>query len=485
MSVDPINSLPIEFPATLNEVSQKALSEYCYSNHVLTLVQDIASKQFALLKEPNLDPLPASLRVVALFTNDRERVQKLFCDIVRGGETISIEEAIYVAGSNFFDLEMKLREIQERMYSSQEITAEEIFTICSIIEQGLPINSSCIHSICNQLAPLFYSIASCFDMETLQPKNLEILTAQSANTCYKLHDEVGIKFIFKPASGESELQQYKGILQGTYFLREQFAFSVNQSGFFPIPPTLVLKISDPQEGHLIGSCQLFVNDALPLGRLIVAGANQELVERLDKVSRDQLQACLIFDIIYNNIDRNANNLLVDGNGQLVMIDHGLILSFDASDPLSLDYLALTQLNHPWGDAAKAFVNQWDIQSVIMPLKAISATEAVINRTVNAAEFLKRAIKDNLSPRQTGLIALECSMMLWNKGLFSRLVGDIENLGELKKVWDQLIGDGKSPTAAKVKVGRHFYAESLSSEVKKILFPGEIEPCRALFTGDGS
>ena len=111
--------------------------------------------------------------------------------------------------------------------------------------------------------------------------------------------------VYKPQRGEAPLWDFP---EGTLYLREYAAYLLSEAlGWGFVPPTL---IRDGNYG--IGSVQLYVESD--------AGANYFT---LRASHRDEMLRVCTFDIIANNADRKASHCLLDPQGSIWAIDHGV------------------------------------------------------------------------------------------------------------------------------------------------------------------
>jgi uncharacterized repeat protein (TIGR03843 family) len=116
--------------------------------------------------------------------------------------------------------------------------------------------------------------------------------------------------VYKPRRGEAPLWDFP---DGTLYRRERAAYLVAQAlGWDFIPLTV---IRDGPEG--IGSMQLFVETDGSPHRPQLADAH-----------RDQLARIALYDLMTNNADRKAGHCLVDTDGKVWGIDHGLTFHTD-------------------------------------------------------------------------------------------------------------------------------------------------------------
>lgn len=119
----------------------------------------------------------------------------------------------------------------------------------------------------------------------------------------------GVEFaaVYKPHRGESPLWDFP---TGELYKREAGAYRLSRLLGWPmVPPTVV---RDGPEG--VGSLQLYIRHD-PEAHFFVQRDNLELVP--------QLKRMCAFDVIANNADRKGGHCLLDEDGQVWGIDHGL------------------------------------------------------------------------------------------------------------------------------------------------------------------
>ena len=131
----------------------------------------------------------------------------------------------------------------------------------------------------------------------------------SSNHAFLVHIRAGheeyIRAVYKPRDGERPLYDFP---RGTLYKREYAAFIVSSALGWPrIPVTAV------RDGPLgPGSMQLFIENDPKVTYFQLAG------ER-----RNELYELAVFDLLSNNADRKAGHCLLDADGAVWSIDHGL------------------------------------------------------------------------------------------------------------------------------------------------------------------
>jgi uncharacterized repeat protein (TIGR03843 family) len=113
--------------------------------------------------------------------------------------------------------------------------------------------------------------------------------------------------VYKPLRGESPLWDFP---DGGLYKREVAAYELSKLlGWTFVPPTVV---RDGPEG--VGSLQVFVRHDTQ-SHFFVQRENEELVRQLKRIC--------VFDYVANNADRKGGHCLLDLDGHVWGIDHGL------------------------------------------------------------------------------------------------------------------------------------------------------------------
>lgn len=116
--------------------------------------------------------------------------------------------------------------------------------------------------------------------------------------------------VYKPQSGESPLWDFP---QGTLWAREVAAYEVDRAlGWMMVPAT----VGREQAPFGPGSVQQFVahDPARHYFTLVEEDAPEILA---------QLRRMVVFDLVINNADRKGGHVLVDDDGRLRLVDHGV------------------------------------------------------------------------------------------------------------------------------------------------------------------
>jgi hypothetical protein len=124
-----------------------------------------------------------------------------------------------------------------------------------------------------------------------------------------------LKTVYKPVQGERPLWDFPN---QTLARREVAAFLVSEAlGWNLVPPTIFREKGSPMGP---GSVQLFIEHDPELHYF-----------NFNPGQRQHLPKVMLFDLLINNADRKAGHLLIDPQGKLFLIDHGL--SFHVEDKL--------------------------------------------------------------------------------------------------------------------------------------------------------
>ncbi|MFI5659522.1 SCO1664 family protein [Streptomyces sp. NPDC051684] len=161
--------------------------------------------------------------------------------------------------------------------------------------------------------------------------------------CTVTHDGREARCVYKPVRGERPLWDFP---DGTLAQREVAAYEVSEAlGWGLVPPTV---LRDGPYGE--GMCQLWIAgpEDEAAGQELLALVDREEPEEgwkaigfaevgegrtalLVHADDDRLRRLSVLDAVINNGDRKGGHLLVDAEGHLFGIDHGV--TFNAEDKL--------------------------------------------------------------------------------------------------------------------------------------------------------
>jgi hypothetical protein len=121
--------------------------------------------------------------------------------------------------------------------------------------------------------------------------------------------------VYKPMQGERPLWDFPDKTLGK---REVAAFSISEILEWNLVPPTVFRAQGAPMGP--GSLQIFIEHD-----------PEHHYFNFKEKDKSQIPRIMLFDLIINNADRKAGHLLIDPQGELWLIDHGL--SFHAEDKL--------------------------------------------------------------------------------------------------------------------------------------------------------
>lgn len=128
-----------------------------------------------------------------------------------------------------------------------------------------------------------------------------------------VHDDVQLMAVYKPQKGERPLWDFP---DGTLCYREVAAFLTSQElGWELVPPTVLREGS-----HGVGSMQFYIDHDPEVNYFT-----------FDTEVIPQLMRLATFDCVVNNADRKGGHCLLDSQGHLWGIDHGI--TFHTSNKL--------------------------------------------------------------------------------------------------------------------------------------------------------
>ncbi len=114
--------------------------------------------------------------------------------------------------------------------------------------------------------------------------------------------------VYKPTKGEQPLWDFP---ENTLAFREVAAFITSEAlGWGLVPPT----VYRPAGPHGPGSMQFYIHAQEDVHYFSLRGNPQHV---------DTLQKVAVFDLLINNADRKGGHMLMDTEGKLWLIDHGI------------------------------------------------------------------------------------------------------------------------------------------------------------------
>ncbi len=185
-------------------------------------------------------------------------------------------------------------------------------------------------------------------------------------------DGAGALAVYKPARGERPLHDFP---DETLYKREVAAYEVSRAlGWDLVPPTVVR--TEAPLGP--GSVQLFIDHDPSQHYFTLLEENQTFFKRL-----------ATFDILCNNADRKSGHCLLDAEGRIWAVDHGLtfntapklrtvIWDFAGRRVPARERQAVARLDSELGDAGSPLVealarllHQGEIEALRLRVRALS------------------------------------------------------------------------------------------------------------------
>ena len=183
-----------------------------------------------------------------------------------------------------------------------------------------------------------------------------------------------LKAVYKPMRGERPLWDFPDKTLGR---REVAAYLLSEAlGWQLVPPT-VFRVKDAPMGP--GSVQLFIEHDPEYHYFNFKEADKKFFPQI-----------MLFDLLINNADRKAGHLLVDPEGDLWLIDHGL--SFHVEEKLRTVI--------------------WDHGGEPIPSKLLSDIESIIPLLSQNAP-LYRSLQPHLLPLEIEVLQARAKTLLEN------------------------------------------------------------------------
>ncbi len=233
-----------------------------------------------------------------------------------------------------------------------------------------------------QVAPDFKDIINHCPLYTSQ----ELLGGENIHTVYVLRDKhYEPEWIFKPTlevDSENQLAELNLNDPPTISIREHLAHTLNFHQGLPIPATYYVEIKG-----FVGSLQLFIRDT---------HKNLEMAQP-HLITVMNLQALLVYDLLFSNCDRHTNNILLKKteHGILVFgINHDSCICFD-NRPLKIDYMEFEQaFNRNFDDSIADLVSPARIESYQKIMMERGMSEASVRWMQYAGETIRAAYSQN-------------------------------------------------------------------------------------------
>ena len=217
--------------------------------------------------------------------------------------------------------------------------------------------------------------------------------------------------VYKPVVGERPLWDFP---EGTLSGREVAVWAVDHALGFNLVPLTVWR----EEGQLgAGMCQQWIVedesqplvDVVPLGesltgwRTVLKARDEEnAIVELIHSEHDRLRDLALLDAVVNNADRKAGHIIVDIEGRVFGIDHGIALNSENKLRTVL-----------WGWAGEALIERHLDALLELQNQLIERVEP-IDRWLNGAErrALRARVQDLLSTRTYPLPSAQWPSIPW-------------------------------------------------------------------------
>ncbi|MBI5930202.1 MAG: SCO1664 family protein [Chloroflexi bacterium] len=181
--------------------------------------------------------------------------------------------------------------------------------------------------------------------------------------------------VYKPQSGERSLWDFP---DGTLCYREVAAFVLSEALEWGIVPPTVLRQEGP-EG--VGSLQLFIQHDAEINYF-----------SLDDSFVPQLLMMALFDCLVNNADRKGGHVLVDAQGKVWGIDHGICF-------------------HPYPKLRSVI---WDFAGQPIPDELLGDVNRVVETLCDPAQGLTQTLQNLLSPDEIDAMNKRANRLLTTK-----------------------------------------------------------------------
>lgn len=206
-----------------------------------------------------------------------------------------------------------------------------------------------------------------------------LFRSENMHETYALGDGGKCHWIFKPV--QKKMGEYCGN-DPQMTVREYAASQLNYKKQFPIPKTILVEIQG-----WVGSAQFFIEEAKKLSKIIPSA-----------VSRRELQALAIFDLLFGNMDRHVDNILCKEVSHVVPpifipygIDHDDCLRGLAKGELKLEYQSLEAIHKPFDATLEEIVSSEYLKNYEEIKRYSQMNEDAISWMYTAAGILKNAI----------------------------------------------------------------------------------------------
>jgi hypothetical protein len=269
-------------------------------------------------------------------------------------------------------------------------------------------------------------------------------------------------WVFKPRDEETYPLGI-GIPRGGGTVREHFATIVNDDGIYPIPFTahVILFGKEGSVQRVVPGKSLRVleeEEKYPPEGKDDAPMQAVASDVIASISARQMQAKLIFDLIFGNGDGHEGNIMC-APSSFYSIDHGNICSTSDQAVLCIPYVRLLKSTEPLAPDLLAYCRDLPIGKYRDLMRRFGFDEAAITCMEMRANWLIYALSRGLTIQEAAIpLALKTSQLIYQKkvdlpplaeAIYSLRIElhalcSREKWGELKAVLTTLRGGGRIP-----------------------------------------
>lgn len=422
------------------KATSKALNTHCdkiKQDHGLDHFPTLAETQ-EILKQTKIEQMFEKMSLhddrLQLASDEIETIRCCFANSLEGLDGIgSLEELAKVLTAC----------ARERLEAFEPLEQEEIKAIYNVLNME-QVKAYYELDASNEYHPTvvfkyLYEAVIAFEAD---PDKAKVSTAPGGeflgvNGSYFLQNQQGERlWIFKPANEEKE-GMMAGVPAGQGAKREHIACLLNHHMGYGIPYTAYVRIGGQE-----GSAQRFVQNCKGIINLQTMPDKAGILPRLTAAS---LQASLVFDMRFNNWDRHMGNLMFRLSADdlnVVMIDHGCILSTSVDDMPKFEQLSMPQMHAEMDHSLEVLFSEETERKDVEILRKHQIPEEAIARMKNATLVFRQAYEISATMRMSGrpevgcydvgLLVLKQSELLWSEAGVSKMQSQLEEVVPAKE-----------------------------------------------------
>lgn len=203
------------------------------------------------------------------------------------------------------------------------------------------------------------------------------------------------------------------------YLKEYAAYRLDYEHFAGVPPTVITTLSHPVWGGLAtGSCQLFIEDAIP--------AVEMSRNEYQKLSPQTVRKVAQLDIRILNLDRNASNILIFNSEDIIPVDHGLSFPNELGG-IYLEWMHWHQSATPFSEEENGYISSLDPEKDrAFLIEEMGFKEKIGNRLYVSTMLLKIGASQGLYPNQLGDIVSKTYQRKAPQSQFELLINRLLN-----------------------------------------------------------